>query len=311
MTKPTKIIVMSDLHLGAPGTVQYGLDTAARFANALEDAAKLYGDADLCIFAGDIADEADPAAYRLFEDMRLGLDLPQCVLLGNHDDRNIYLAHGQNPMLDANGFVQGVREIGQHRVIMLDSSEPGHVEGILCQSRLGWLAEQLAVARDKQQKVILVLHHNPQKLHMPVDRYSLARSEELLAVLKASGVEIPLIIAGHCHITSAGSWGGYAVVSISGNQHRVAPFLPGMRGQQACYEGAAHFAVIMAEGDDATVHFHGYVDRNIELPAAMFPWKLDQWQKVPDFLSEAETKGRADAEASAEVKIDTKLDVEA
>lgn len=288
MSKPTKIIVMSDLHLGAAGTVQYGLDTAERFAKALGDAARLYGDADLCIFAGDIADEADPAAYRLFEDMRSRLDMPQCVLLGNHDDRDVYLAHGRDQMVDANGFVQGVREIGETRVIMLDSSEPGHVEGVLCQTRLDWLAGELAVARATHQKAILVLHHNPQRLHMPVDRYSLARPEALLAVLKASGVEIPLIIAGHCHITSAGSWGGYAVVSISGNQHRVAPFLTGMRGQQACYEGAAQFAVIMAEGEDATVHFHGYVDRNIELPAAMFPWKLDQWQKTPDFLNEAE-----------------------
>ncbi|PRD42917.1 hypothetical protein C5748_14205 [Phyllobacterium phragmitis] len=280
----TKIIVLSDLHLGAPGTVKFGLDTQERLAKAFDEINRLYADADLCVFAGDIADEADPEAYRLFEQMRTRLAMPQYVMLGNHDDRQVYLDNCTAPMLDANGFVQGSHEVGDMQVVMLDSSEPGHVEGILCPARLGWLAEQLAQANGKNQKVILIVHHNPQKLHMPVDRYSLAEPEKLMAVLKESGVPIPLIIAGHCHITTAGSWGGYPAVTISGNQHRVAPFFPGMTGQQACYEGSAQFGIVICDGDDCTVHFHGYVDRNIELPAAMFPWKKDQWQYIPAFL---------------------------
>lgn len=279
-----KIIVLSDLHLGASGTVQYGLDTQERLAKAFNDINALYADADMVVFAGDIADKADPQAYRLFEEMRTKLKIPQFVMLGNHDDRAVYLENCKEPMLDDNGFVQGFHEIGNTRVVMLDSSEPGHVEGILCQDRLDWLADQLATAKTKGQQVVLFLHHNPQTLHMPVDRYSLAERERLLSVLKNSGVHIPLIMAGHCHITSAGSWGGYPVVTICGNQHRVAPFLPGMTGQQACYEGSAQFGIVLCEGEDCTVHFHNYIDRNIELPAAMFPWKKDQWQKIPDFL---------------------------
>lgn len=280
----TKIIVLSDLHLGPSGSVKFGLDTEERLAKALDDIINLYGDADMCVFAGDIADEADPAAYQLFEKMRTRLSMPQFVMLGNHDDRKVYLEHCKAPMLDPNGFVQGAYEIDNTRVVMLDSSEPGHVEGILCPTRLNWLEDQLSIAKDRNQQVVLILHHNPQKLHMPVDRYSLSEPEKLLSVLKASGVHIPLIMAGHCHITAAGSWGGYAVVTISGNQHRVAPFLPGMTGQQACYEGGAQFGIIICEEEHCTVHFHSYVDRNIELPAAMFPWKKDQWQKTPDFL---------------------------
>lgn len=282
-----KIIVLSDVHLGPSGTVKFGLDTEQRLEKAFDDINRLYADADICIFAGDIADEAHPEAYQLFEEMRKRLKMPQFVMLGNHDDRGVYLQNCTAPMLDPNGFVQGFHELGNTRVVMLDSSEPGHVEGILCNSRLNWLADQLAEAKSKNQQVVLFLHHNPQTLHMPVDRYSLDAPQELLAVLKASGVHIPLIMAGHCHITTAGSWGGYAVVTISGNQHSVAPFLPGMTGQQACYEGSAHLGVVMVEGEDCTVHFHSYIDRNAELPAAMFPWKKDQWQKVPEFLTEA------------------------
>ncbi|MBL0373513.1 metallophosphoesterase [Rhizobium sp. KVB221] len=279
-----KIIVLSDIHLGPSGTVKFGLDTAVRFARALDDINKLYGDADLCVFAGDIADEANPAAYQLFEDMRTRLSMPQYVLLGNHDDRQVYLDNCKAPMLDVDGFVQGAHDLGDTRIVMLDSSEPGHVEGILCPKRLSWLSEQLSAAKAKNQQVVLIIHHNPQKLFMPVDRYSLAEPDMLLSVLKESGARIPLIMAGHCHITTAGSWGGFPVVTISGNQHSVAPFLPGMTGQQACYEGPAQFGIIMCEEENCTVHFHSYINRNVELPAAMFPWKKDQWQKVPDFL---------------------------
>lgn len=283
----TKILILSDLHIACAGTFKFGLDTSARFAQAVHDINTFYGDADLCIFAGDIADSAEPEAYRIFDDMRAKLNMPQFVMLGNHDNRTIYLEHCQPSMLDPNGFVQGSYECGNKRIIMLDTSEPGHVEGKLCQLRLAWLQEQLAEAKASMSQVVLVLHHNPQVLHMPVDRYSLAEPEKLLEVLKACGADISLIVAGHCHISSAGSWGGYPVVTISGNQHSVAPFLTGMTGQQACYEGPAQFGILLWTDDSATFHFHNYVNRNIEIAPAMFPWKLNQWQRVPKSMLKA------------------------
>lgn len=271
-----KIIVMSDIHLGPEGCVKFGLDTGARFAKALEDAARLHGDADLVVFAGDIADQAEPDAYARFEAMRARLDLPQRVMIGNHDDRPVYLAGARDPMRDPSGFVQGSLSLEGTRVVMLDSTEPGHVEGILCETRLSWLAEELAAAKAAQENVILLMHHNVPRLGMPVDRYSLTKPEALRAVLDRSGARIALIMAGHCHVTSAGSWAGYPMATISGNQHRVEAFLRGRTGQQISYEGPAQYGVILADEDGATVHFHNYIDRNIALPDAMFPWKKDQ-----------------------------------
>ena len=46
-----KLIVMSDLHILPPEEIKFGLDTAARFRDAISDVRKYYDDADLCVYA--------------------------------------------------------------------------------------------------------------------------------------------------------------------------------------------------------------------------------------------------------------------
>lgn len=271
-----KIIVMSDLHLLPPGETKFGLDTAERLGKAISDVREFYDDADLCVYAGDIADSGQAASYAQFEKIRENTPMKSRVMVGNHDDRQTYLENAVDPMVDKNGFVQGVMDIKGYRIIMLDSLKPGHSEGILCDKRLSWLATELSQAKTAGLPVILIIHHNVNRLHMPVDTYRLSEPEKLAKVLKDSGAQISQIIAGHCHITTAGSWFGFPIATISGNQHRVGGYFRNMSGQQPCYEGPAHFAVLFADGDSVTVHFHSYIDRNVQLPNAMFPWKLNQ-----------------------------------
>lgn len=268
-----KLVVMSDIHLGPEGRIKLGLDTADRFQCALDSAASRNGDADMCIFAGDIADEAEEDAYLRFDQMRSQLALEQKVMLGNHDHRETYLKLAKDPMLDENGHVQGFVDLKGHRVLMLDTSEPGHVDGILCQKRLDWAAVRLSEAYEQDLKVVLILHHNPCALQMPVDTYRLTNPEELLAVMHSSKAAIIQVLAGHCHITTAGSWGGYPSATLGGNQHHVEVYLRGRTGHQHCYEGPAQYAVLVSDGVNCALHFENYVNRNIQLPDAMLPWK--------------------------------------
>ena len=164
---------------------------------------------------GDIADKAQLEAYVQFDEIRQENPIESRVMMGNHDNRLTYLAHAKDPMVDDNGFVQGIVDIKGYRIIMLDSSEPGHVEGILCDIRRAWLAAQLEQAKAADLPVILILHHNSNRLHMPVDTYSLMEADKLADVLKASGARIAQIVAGHCHITTAGSWHGFPVATIA------------------------------------------------------------------------------------------------
>ncbi len=275
-----KLVVMSDIHLLPPGRIQRGLDTRARFETAMADLDRCHGDADLCVFAGDIADAAEPEAYRLFDAIRAQSAVPQRVMLGNHDDRAVYVPLARDPMLDPDGFVQGVVDLKGHRILMLDSSERGGSR--LCDARLGWAAARLDEARTAGLKVIVLLHHNPCALQMPVDTYRLDQPDRLLSVLRASGAEILLVLAGHCHIATAGSWGGYPCATINGNQHRVEPYLRGRTGQQACYSDPAQFAVVLSDGLNCVLHFHNYVEQSTEMDPAHFPYKWNQrFEEVP------------------------------
>ena len=271
-----KLVIMSDIHLLPKGEVKRGLDTAPRFKSAIQNVNNLHWDADLCVFAGDITEKSDVSAYELFDEIRAGSNLPQRVMLGNHDDRNVYLEHANDPMLDENRFVEGYDDIKGHRVLMLDSSEPGLLRGGLCEQRLSWAAERLAEAKAKGLKIIVLLHHNPCALQMPVDTYRLESPEKLLNVFHESGADIIQILAGHCHITTAGSWGGYPCATISGNQHSVEPFLRGSTGQQDCYESPAQYAVIMSDGVNCAVHFHSYVNESTMMNPKLFPNKMNQ-----------------------------------
>lgn len=277
-----KLVIMSDIHLLPKGEVKRGLDTAPRFKAAIESVNQLHNDADLCVFAGDLTEKSDVGAYAQFDEIRAGSDLPQRVMLGNHDDRNVYLEHAQNPMLDENRFVQGYDDIKGHRILMLDTSEPGVLRSGLCPQRLSWLAERLAEAKELGLKLILLLHHNPCALQMPVDTYRLAEPEKLLKVLRDSGADIIQVLAGHCHITTAGSWGGYPCATLSGNQHRVEPFLRGRTGQQDCFEAPAQYAVIMSDGINCAVHFQSYVDDSTIMDPKLFPNKMDQKFEILD-----------------------------
>ena len=276
MPELLKLIVMSDLHLVPAGRTTFGLDTPARFRAALAHAAARHTDADLCIFAGDLTDRADPKAYALFERLRPTLALPQRVLLGNHDDRGVYLSTAVDPMRTETGHVAGTVDLKGHRVMMLDSSEPGVVQGVLAPEHLDWVALQLADAVAQGLKVIVVLHHEPVALQMPVDTYRLGDPQALKSVLDASGADIRMILAGHCHISTAGSWGGYPCATLAGNQHRVEPFLRGRTGQQACYDGPSQYAVLVSDGLNLAVHFESYTESAEELDPALFPWKMNQ-----------------------------------
>ncbi len=58
-----KLIQVSDLHFVPPGTLLFGLDPRARLVAAIADINLHHGDAELCLFTGDLADRGAPVAY--------------------------------------------------------------------------------------------------------------------------------------------------------------------------------------------------------------------------------------------------------
>lgn len=262
-----KLVIMSDLHLVPEGEVSNTLDTAARLAQAVDNVNRRHADADMVILAGDLADLGEAAAYERLRGLIAPLTPETHLMLGNHDNRPVFLEVFGDEHADENGHVQKVIDIKGHRIILLDSTEPGVVSGVLCADRLAWLQARLDEAQDKP--VIVVLHHHVNKLSMPVDRIRLEQPEALMEVLKTHP-DIRQVIAGHVHITTSGTWQGLPFTTLAGGHYNVSLHLPSCPGEPQLLEGPGQYAVVLADEDACLVHFENFLDRHTEIARENF-----------------------------------------
>ncbi len=86
-----KLIQVSDLHFVPPGTRLLGLDPRARLEAAIADINRHHGDAELCLFTGDLADRGAPEAYEALRETLAALRVSYRLTIGNHDDRDKFL----------------------------------------------------------------------------------------------------------------------------------------------------------------------------------------------------------------------------
>ena len=254
-----KFIVMSDLHLVPTGEMSEGLDTAERLRVAVRCVNREHADFDFCVLAGDLTDHGDVASYRRLADFVRGFDIPCYMTLGNHDHRERFKEVFGELHQDDAGFVQTVVDSKGYRVIVLDSSEPGRGDGVLCQQRLRWLAERLAEAEDRL--VIVIHHHHAIPHRTDVDRLILEDADAFISTLKRHP-NVQHVIAGHVHYASTGFYRGLPFTTLAGNTYGVTIHLPGMPGEMQHLDGTAQYAVVLADGDCVTVHFHNYIDRH-------------------------------------------------
>lgn len=262
-----KFVVLSDLHLGPSGVPVNGLDTGARLAEAVSVITRDHADAAFVLVAGDLADRGEAEAYLNLRDLLSPLPMPVHITLGNHDDRATFLSVFGADRDDPLGRVSEVIDAGGHRIVLLDTTEPGLVGGRLCQGRLDWLQARLDEARDRP--VIIVQHHHANPLSLPVDEIILENAEDYLAVLQRHP-EVRQVIAGHVHLPSAAVWRGIPMTTLAGSHYSVTPHVPGVPGVQRQLEGPAQMAVVLAADDGVTVHFQDHGDRHLTMAPGLF-----------------------------------------
>jgi Icc protein len=247
-----KIIQISDSHLVPPGALLFGTDPLFRLEACLADINRNHADAELVIISGDLANDGERAAYAALGDQVANCVPPCRLMLGNHDDRALFLEMFPEVRPEG-GFVQGVVDTREGRLILLDTLESGLVEGRLCEARLRWLDERLREAAG--QPVFIFMHHPPFKIHMPeLDRVRLADADAFHAVLARHG-NIRHIFAGHVHRLIAGSWRGIPVSTLRGTNHQTA--LDFSEDWRLGLEPPA-YAVIFIDADGVVVHFHDF-----------------------------------------------------
>lgn len=202
-----KVLFISDLHICAAGETIIGLDPAARLKSVLVAAMAAHGDAAALILLGDLTHHGRIAEYQMLARLLAGVHVPIVPMMGNHDRRDAFLQVFPDAMQMPEGFIQTVRDIGQHRVITLDSLDgppfvDGQHSGRLCAQRSAFLQDALD-SRDGRHALVCI-HHPPFDTGIVgMDQIKLAEGNAFLDQLAAAG-NLHLI-CGHIHRTMSGN----------------------------------------------------------------------------------------------------------
>ena len=243
---------LSDPHLLAGGQRQYGvIDTEANLQLALDRLTRLQPAPQALVFTGDLADRAEPAAYRrlreLVEPAAEALGATVVWVMGNHDERAPYAeglfgAASDEPQ-------DRVHDVAGLRIVSLDTSVPGYHHGELTDAQLTWLSEELATPAEHGS--LLALHHPPIPIPMmrAAEIIELADQHRLEQVV--AGSDVRGILGGHFHYSTYATFAGVPVSVASATCYTSDPaplerFVSGVDGHQA--------VTMMHLYDDRIVH---------------------------------------------------------
>jgi 3',5'-cyclic-AMP phosphodiesterase len=215
------LIQITDLHLVGDGAyLRDDIDTSDSLARVLAAVEESDVRPAALLFTGDLADAGESAAYArlraLVEPVAARLGAPALFVMGNHDDRATLRKHLLGTHLLGTQLGQPadtapldyVTRLGDLRIVVLDSTVPGHAHGELSPAQLAWLEAELS--EPAPAGTVLALHHPP----LPsASRLSAAIELQNRVALGAvlAGTDVRIVLAGHTHVVSAGAVAGVPV----------------------------------------------------------------------------------------------------
>ena len=211
-----RIAHLSDTHLLAGDAPLGGVaDTVGTLEAALGQLERIGASFDAVVITGDLADRAEPAAYRRLREIvepvaqRLGARL--CWVAGNHDERVAERVGLLDEEPAATPLCRAWR-LGDLRIIALDTSVPGFHHGELDAEQLDWLASELAAPA--AAGTILAMHHAPIPTPLALmDVLELRNQAAFAEVIR--GTDVRLILGGHLHYPASSIFAGIPV-SVAG-----------------------------------------------------------------------------------------------
>ncbi len=202
---------VTDSHFVDGGLLHGSVPSAANYAAALRALESTGVRFDALIHTGDVTDAGTPSAYdearRTTEVVVRRTGWPVVWVAGNHDLRSSFRTNllgvdaGDDPL-------DFVTEAAGLRIIALDTSIPGHVEGELDAVQLEDLRRVLA--KPAPHGTVLALHHPPVPVEVTaLRRLHLVGQDGLAAAI--AGTDVRAILAGHLHYATASTIGGVPV----------------------------------------------------------------------------------------------------
>jgi len=248
MAKPILLAQLSDLHIGA---AWQGHDPLPRLERVVAAVRALPNPVDAVLVSGDLTDDGSEEGYRLARRLLDRFEVPVHVLPGNHDDRiRIRQAFDLPGMGDEP--VDYTAEVGELRLVVLDSSVPGQDPGAFHPEQLRRLDRELG--RESERPTVLAMHHPPLPTGVPEwDAINLVASERrALAEVVARHPQLRAIVGGHLHRIAASSLAGCPVLSAPSTYLQALPdFRPDeFEGEEMELVGPPGFALHVLLGGE-------------------------------------------------------------
>lgn len=219
----TLLAQLTDLHIRTPGRLTYRrIDTAHYLSQAVNTLLALPQAPHAVVVSGDLTDFGTAAEYAHVRELLAPLGaMPLYLMPGNHDDRTaLRQAFPEHDYLGQDGFIQYAVDIGDVRLIALDSVVHGRSEGALCAQRLQWLEAELKASSTRA--VIVALHHPPfDTLIGHMDKIGLLQGRAELEAIIAQHPNVQRIVSGHLHRSIQVAFGRTVALTSPSTAHQV------------------------------------------------------------------------------------------
>jgi len=207
------IAQISDCHLSAPDTLAYGhVDAGAALARVVAHV-NAGTRPDMAMISGDLTNDGSVAEMRHAKSALDRLQCPYRVLPGNHDLRaSMRTVFGAEYCpAPAGNFLNFTVELGDLRLIALDSILEGAPGGAFCDTRADWLAD--ALGGNMTTPTLVFLHHPPLPLGVPETDEDGFLEVEKIANIVTHYPNIARICSGHIHLATQTMWHGILCVT--------------------------------------------------------------------------------------------------
>ena len=269
-----KLIHITDIHITKKDREVVGKRPGDNFQNCLQHIVEHHSNADLCVITGDLTHWAESDAYAYLKELIADFPIPLRLMLGNHDDRDVFYKHFPNNPRHEDGYCQWYEETDQGIFIYLDTIEPRTHAGHFGADRQKWLRATLDSFHGRP--CYLFMHHHPSPIQLvALDEIGLVHSEEFKGILKDYKNQIKYIFHGHCHLPLSGTVCGVPVSALRGTNHQSwQDFTTSPTLKEANLTPA--YNVVLMNGEDCIIHtidysYTGQIDE--------FGTEFEDWSK--------------------------------
>ncbi len=201
---------ISDFHVfaDAPETALVRADAADAARKVVADIAAHQPPIDAVLFTGDLTDGGSSADYALLFDILKPLQMPIFIVPGNHDKRcRMRAAFGETIPFEPGPALNYAAQIGDLRILALDTLVNGEIHGAIDPVQMDWLAGKLS--QPHAGPTIIAMHHPPFPSGITkLDEMALQDGQKALSRLIAAYDGQLLILAGHIHRPFQAIWQG-------------------------------------------------------------------------------------------------------